>query len=380
MHICFLTSEFPKPGYSHGGVGTFIRNLGIALVNNGFRVSVVGPNYNDEFEFEVLQGIHVYRTRRFDKTRGITWLRRARSINKVIEQIHRENPVNIIEGTELSLAFIDKIPGIKYVIRMNGGHHFFSFATGEKLSKWKSFQEKRSFNKADHLISVSKYTAESTKSLLGLKDRHIQIIPNPIDADLFKPNHDKSVISNKLLFVGTVCEKKGVRQLVMAMPKILEKFPEASLEIVGRDWIDPKTKSSYTEYLKSFIYSEISNKIQISGPVDLVQIPGKIAESEICVYPSHMEALPLAWLEVLAMGKPFVASKTGPGPEVVIHGETGLLADCYSPDDIADQVIYMLENKPKAQDMGKNARLDILKRFDVKVLVKENINYYQSLI
>lgn len=380
MHICFLTSEFPKPGYSHGGVGTFIRNLGIALVNNGIRVSVVGPNYNDEFEFEQIQGINVYRTRRFDKTRGITWFRRANSVNKVIEEIHKENPINIIEGTELGLAFVDKIPGIKYVIRMNGGHHFFSFATGEKLSRWKSFQEKRSFNKADHLISVSRYTAESTRSLLGLKDRHIQIIPNPIDADLFKPNPHRSIISNKLLFVGTVCEKKGVRQLVMAMPKILEKFPEASLEIVGRDWVDPKTKSSYTEFLKTFISPKISNKIQISGPVDLIQIPEKIAESEICVYPSHMEALPLAWLEVLAMGKPFVASKTGPGPEVVIHGETGLLADCYSPDDIADQVIYMLENKPKAQDMGKNARLDILKRFDVKVLVKENINYYQSLI
>lgn len=380
MHICFLTSEFPKRGYPHGGVGTFIRNLGIELVKKGISVSVVGPNYKDVNEYEQVNGVDVYRTRRFNRSKGIVWFRRAKSMNQQIREIHEKNPIDVVEATELGLAFIQKIPGIHYVIRMNGGHHFFSKATGEKTSLWRSFQEIRSFEKADSLISVSKYTAESTRELLKLGNRPIEIIPNPIDAELFKPNLTVEVVKNKLLFVGTVCEKKGVRQLVMAMPKVLQEFPDAQLEIVGRDWLDPVTKSSYTEYLKTFIAPENASLITITGPVDLVEIPKKIAASEICVYPSHMEALPLAWLEVLAMAKPFVASIAGPGPEVVDHGKTGLLADCYSPDDIAEQILVLLRDKELALEYGKNARADVLKRFDVRILVDKNIQYYNSLI
>jgi len=380
MHICFLTAEFPKKGYPHGGVGTFIRNLSVELVRNNIQVSVVGPNYPDLAEEEDYFGVKVYRTRTYNKSKGFVWWKRAKDINIKLKEIHDSSPIHIIEATELGLAFINKIPGIKYVIRMNGGHHFFAKAAEQKTSYWRSFQEKLSFRKADHLISVSKFTAESTRELLKLGDRHIEIIPNPIDTDLFQPRPEISVKPNKLLFVGTVCEKKGVRQLVMAMPYIVQKFPDAHLEIVGRDWYDPITKTSYTSYLKTFITPELAGHIQITGPVELNEIPKKIAESEICVYPSHMEALPLAWLEVLSMAKPFVASSSGPGPEVVIHEQTGLLADCFSPEDIAEKVLTQLMDKQKAVKMGIQARQDVLNRFDVRVLSRKNLDFFNSIL
>lgn len=380
MHICFLTSEFPKKGYSHGGVGTFIRNLSVELVKNHIKVSVVGPNYSDAKEEEDFLGVKVYRTRTYNKSKGLVWWKRAKDVNQTLREIHKKDPIQIIEATELGLAFIDKIPGIKYVIRMNGGHHFFAKATGQKTSYWRSFQEKLSFKKADHLISVSKFTAESTRQLLNLGQRYIEIIPNPIDTDLFSPKYDVSVKTNKLLFVGTICEKKGIRQLVMAMPEIVAKYPDATLEIVGRDWYDPIKKTSYTSYLEQFIAPDIKANVQITGAVDLVQIPKKIAEAEICVYPSHMEALPLAWLEVLSMAKPFVGSTSGPGPEVVKHGLTGLLADCHSPKDIANKVIELLGDKQRAKKMGLNAREDVLKRFDVKVLINKNLQFFNSIL
>lgn len=380
MHICFLTSEFPKKGYSHGGVGTFIRNLSVELVKNNIKVSVVGPNYSDAKEEEDFLGVKVYRTRTYNKSKGLVWWKRAKDVNQTLREINKKDPIQIIEATELGLAFIDKIPGIKYVIRMNGGHHFFAKATDQKTSYWRSFQEKLSFKKADHLISVSKFTAESTRELLNLGQRYIEIIPNPIDTDLFSPKNDVSVKTNKLLFVGTICEKKGVRQLVMAMPEIVAKYPDATLEIVGRDWYDPIKKTSYRSYLKQFIAPEIKANVQITGALDLVQIPNKIAEAEICVYPSHMEALPLAWLEVLSMAKPFVGSTSGPGPEVVNHGHTGLLADCHSPKDIANKVIELLGDKQRAKEMGINAREDVLKRFDVKVLINKNLQFFNSIL
>ena len=52
MHICFITSEFPKPGFPHGGVGTFVATLGEALVEKGIQVSVIGLNYVPKEETE----------------------------------------------------------------------------------------------------------------------------------------------------------------------------------------------------------------------------------------------------------------------------------------------------------------------------------------
>ena len=67
--------------------------------------------------------------------------------------MHKKKPINSIEGAELSFAFLPKIKDIKYVIRLHGGHHFFAVAENREINKWKGFQEKRSFKKADAIIS-----------------------------------------------------------------------------------------------------------------------------------------------------------------------------------------------------------------------------------
>jgi hypothetical protein len=61
MHICFLTSEFPKEGFPHGGAGTFVATISKYLVKKGFKISVVGLNYSNEYEVEVQSGITIYR-------------------------------------------------------------------------------------------------------------------------------------------------------------------------------------------------------------------------------------------------------------------------------------------------------------------------------
>ena len=94
-----------------------------------------------------------------------------------------------------------------------------------------------------------------------------------------------SVEENTLLFVGTVCEKKGVRQLVQAMPLIKKEIPSIKLKIVGRDLID-KNGKSFTEYLKKYINNDLKNNIEILGPVPHVDIPNYIAKTHICVF-SH---------------------------------------------------------------------------------------------
>jgi glycosyltransferase involved in cell wall biosynthesis len=80
------------------------------------------------------------------------------------------------------------------------------------------------------------------------------------------------------------------------------------------------------------------------------------------------------------MGKAFVASNLGPGPEVVKNGETGLLCNPLDIQDLANQVIYMLQNRNEAHKMGQNAVKDIQERFGLEVLMQQNIAMYEKLI
>ena len=153
MHICFITSEFPKPGHPHGGVGTFIATLSKAMVARGIRVSVVGKNNEGEYEEENIFGVHVYRLWP-KKIIGLEWYFNTNAIAEKISEIHQKTPINVIETTELGLAFLSKIKGVSYVIRMNGGHHYFAKAE-QRSTQWRHvFQEKRSFAKADAILAV----------------------------------------------------------------------------------------------------------------------------------------------------------------------------------------------------------------------------------
>jgi glycosyltransferase involved in cell wall biosynthesis len=379
MHICFITNEYPKEGFPHGGVGTFIKTIAIELVKKNISVSVIGFNYNNQIENYIEDGVHLYRLKP-NQIKGINWFLNSIKIQKTIEKLHAHNPISIIETTEMGLAFLSKIDSIKYVIRLNGGHHFFSDSENRGINWWKGFQEKRSFKKADKIIGVSKYVLEHTSKYIKFENKKAGVIFNPANLERFYEANNSKIEAGRIFFAGTICEKKGIRQLIQAMPLIVKKFPNAHLVIAGREWYYPNTNKSYTDYLKTFIDDSVRDVIQFLGNVENTQIPIQIEKSEICCYPSHMEAMPLAWVEVMSMGKSFVASNLGPGKEVVEDGVMGLLCNPLAPEDIASKIMQLLHDPELAKTLGKNARKAAIEKFDKSVIVLQNIDFYQSIL
>jgi glycosyltransferase involved in cell wall biosynthesis len=378
MHIVFLTHEYPKSGFPHGGVGTFIQIIAKWLVQNGIDVSVVGINYTREYEEENDEGVYVYRLKS-QKIKGFTWLLQSKSINSKLQNIEKKKSIDIIEGTELSLAFIQKKPKIKYLIRLNGGHHYFAESEKRPINWWKGFQEKRSFSKADAVIGVSQYVLDHTSKYILFESKKKGVIYNPANLKNFYESDPLKIVKGRIFFAGTVCEKKGIRQLIEAMPIIKKIIPEAHLQIAGRDWTFPGTNVSYIEYVKKLIDPSVKDDITFLGQIPNEEIPKLIEQAEVCCYPSHMEAMPLAWIEVMAMGKTFVGSLTGPGPEILEHGVNGLQCNPYEPTNIAAQVIYMLQNPERARLMGVNARVFALNNFSLDIIGTKNLSLYSSL-
>lgn len=379
MHICFLINEYPKEGFAHGGIGSFVKTLAVALVKKDFKVSVVGINNTAENEKQIDEGVNIYRLKR-SNVKGFSWYFNAKAINKKIKKIHEQDPLDIIESSELGLAFISKIKDIKYVIRLHGGHHFFAESEKRKINKWKGFQEKKSFNKADAFIAVSQYVKIHTEKYLSYNNKPLGYISNPIDTDFFKPIAGEES-ENKIVFAGTVCEKKGIRQLIQAFPLVKKEFPNATLEIYGRDWFYPNG-DSYIKMLKEIELSqlgEIVKDIRFHGSISYTNIPLVYSQASVCVFPSHMETQGLVAPEAMAMEKTVVFTKLGPGPEAIKDFETGLLCDPYNPQDIAEKIIWVFSNKAEAKTIGKKAREFVLQKYSLDSNIKQNVDFFKSL-
>lgn len=374
MHICFVTSEFPKTGYPHGGVGVFVATLGKALVEKGNQVSVVGLNYTDEAKKENVNGIDVYRIPR-KKIKGVTWLYNSFAIAKKIAEVHQNKPIDFVETAELGLAFLPKIQGIKYIIRLHGGHHFLT--EQGKRKKWKVLQEKLSFKKADAFIAVSNFVKEETNKYLSYHNKPIEIIPNPVATNQFQPV-TSFFDSYSIVFVGTVYPKKGLENLLEALKYVIKKYPKAHLNIYGREWCFPDN-TSYTTLLKSKCDKELLSNITFHGAVDHSKLPKIYQGAHVCVFPSLIESQGIVVIEAMATGKVVVFSKIPIGYEMIVPLETGLLVNPLDPKDIAEKIIWVFENDAESSQIGINARKYIKETFDIAVILNKNIQFYKKI-
>lgn len=380
MHICFISNEYPKEGFPHGGVGTFLKTIAPKLVEYGHKVSIVGVNYIAVDEDTIESGVNIFRVKKHN-IKGFTWFLQAKAINAKIKKIHAENSIDIVESSELGLAFIQKLKGIRYVIRLHGGHHFFAESEKRKVNWWKGFQEKKSFEKADAFIAVSNYVKIHTKKCLKI-NKPIEIIFYPVNSKHFNVNTNIEIEKQSIVFAGSICEKKGVRQLIQAFPLVKEKFPEAILNIYGRDWFFPDG-SSYITMLKTEELPKVKpfdEAVYFKGTVPYNEIPMVYSQAEVCVFPSHMETLGLVAPEAMACEKPVVFTNLGPGNEVINNGVDGVTINPYNPEEIANAIIQVFENKEKAQLMSKNARQTVLQKFNPEIVVQQNVDFYNEII
>lgn len=382
MHICFIADEYPLPGLVIGGIGSFLFNICSKLVERNIQVTVVGF-YRVEADEVEIDGIKVYCLKNTQGGRFLKWYYKFDKIQKKIEAIHSQNPITYIEGGEMDFAFLRKIPGIKYGIRLHGGHHFYSKYENKPLNKWKVFQEKRSFKKADVFIGVSDFVIKETSKYLSLKGRDVYLIHNAINTDSFTPVQSIAVEKYSLMFAGTVCEKKGIRQLILAFPKILDKYPLSVLNIYGKDWFFPDGRS-YIDFLKKEVIAHLpvpaQQKIIFHQPVSVQNIPNEYAKAHVCVFPSHMETLGLVALEAMAMEKPVVFTKMGPGIEVIEPYITGLLCDPYNSENIAGKILWYFDHERESVEIGKNARQFVLNNFGLEYVVGQNVQFLNKVI
>jgi glycosyltransferase involved in cell wall biosynthesis len=375
MHICFIAHEFPIPGSTFGGIGTFLIAYSKILIDNGHHVSVVGVSER-EVRTEI-DDIHIYYSKK-STIKGFAWYFNAKNISKTIKNIHKRNPIHIIEAQEGGFAFIVIPKRVKKVVRMHGGHYFFHLYENKKLNFFKAYLERETFRKCDAVIATSEFVKSETSKFIDFSKKINATINNPILIDKFYPADTSKVVMGVFVFAGTICEKKGIRQLCLAIPEIIKEFPEFHLFAYGRDWAFPDGRS-YKNWLIGQLSEEIKKHVTFKEPVCYSDLPKVYETAEVCIFPSHMEVQGLVAPEAMSMRKVVIFTEYGPGKETIDDEINGFLCQPRKIDSIANTVIKVLNSRNIHQKIGENARKKVITKFSPTIIYKKNIEFYQEL-
>jgi len=408
MKITFLTPEYPHPKTGNsGGIGTSIKNLATGLIAQGCLVRVLLYGQKEDAVFEA-EGMTIQQIKNV-KLKGLSWWLTRKKIERIINQLYKDGAIDLVEAPDWTgiTSFIQpkKCP---IVIRLNGSDTYFCHLDQRPVKWVNKFHEKRALLKADALISVSQFTADITNQLFGL-NKTFTIIPNGIDTTSFinesnpslrdtkqtfaknqmslrgvqatRQPLEENLSANRVLYFGTLIRKKGLLELPLIFNKVVEQHPSAQLILVGRDASDIISGNPSTWHMMQQLFTPAAlAQVTYKGSVPYEQIKQYINEATVCVFPTFAEALPVSWLEAMAMKKAIVASNIGWAPEVIDDGINGFLVHPSDHAEYANKINELLKNETLRKDFGVATREKVLQKFSIEIVAQQSLAFYKSLI
>ena len=201
------------------------------------------------------------------------------------------------------------------------------------------------------------------------------VIPSSgINLKYFKPGFKKKSKYFKILFPSRLIKQKGILELLDAFKTIWKEGYKFKLYIAGdvdNGNISTLSKDEVSELKRNkniILLGHIKNMKRIYSKIDIV------------VLPSWREGLSKSLLEASAMEKPIITTDVPGCRDVITHKKTGLLVDVRDSKAIKDSILYLYRNASIANKLGKNARKNVLKNFEVNKVNEQTLKVYSELI
>ncbi len=377
MHIGFLTPEYPHPrANGAAGIGTSIKNLAEGLVEKGTTVTIFiyGQKENAIFVDNKIR-FHLIKQKKYLL---IGWFLYRKFLQNYINKISRKEFIDVIEAPDWTgiTAFINL--DVPIVIRMNGTDAYFC-KLENRHQKFKNFLfEKKALLNANYLLSVSEFTAGETAEIFHLKD-NIEIIPNSVNVSLFTPQ-EREVLPNSIFYFGSLIRKKGVLELMKIFNCISAIKPETLFVIAGKDVKDKISGRPTKDLMSEILTPAAAKQVKWLGELAYDKIKKEIASAQVVVLPSFAEALPMTWIESMALEKPLVTSNIGWAKEVMVDGITGFTVNPENHEEYAERILWLLNHPEEAKQMGSAARVRVQEKFSTDVVVEKNLKFYKRIL
>jgi alpha-maltose-1-phosphate synthase len=262
-----------------------------------------------------------------------------------------------------------------------------------------TFVERTAYQNADGVVAVSAAMKRDVHGLYGVPHERIRIIHNGIDLEQYRPTPDPSVLAEHgiagdvpyVLFVGRVTRQKGIIHLVNA---ITHMRGDVQVVLCAGAPDTPDIAREMTEAVDRARAASDHRIIWIDEMLPKPKVITLYTHAAIFVCPSVYEPFGIINLEAMACGTPVVASAVGGIPEVVDHGDTGLLVppESISPSDVeprhpeqfsrdlAAAVNVLLQDPDRREAMGRKARARVEEQFSWTSIARQTLEYYEHLV
>ena len=349
-----------------GGIETFVLGLIEGLPKDSLIIYTSSQKGDKAFDAQLLEKFGAVVIR--DRAKML--LPTPRITRKAVKILKQQQIKNVWFGAAAPLALMAgklRSAGASNIVALTHGHEVW----WAKIPILKSLL-KKIIKDVDHLGYLGDFTKGEIAKISNQPQKFLQIAPG-IDTEHFAPKSARGDLIEKyrldgrrvIVSVGRLVHRKGQDELVKAMPKILEQFPDAILLFVGEGPIKQMLFNSAKQL-------GVLPKVVFAGRVSHHDLPDYICLGEIFAMPVRsrfsgleVEGLGIVYLEASACGLPVIVGNSGGAVDAVLDKKTGLLVDGTNSDQIADAICELLANPERAKQMGAAGRDWVIKNWQL---------------
>ncbi|MCS7062172.1 MAG: glycosyltransferase family 4 protein [Anaerolineae bacterium] len=236
---------------------------------------------------------------------------------------------------------------------------------------------------ATRIIAVSRDNAEALTQLYGIHPARIEVIHNGVDLPVFDAafiaqaradlRTELGIAPNDqiVLTLARLAPNKGHCYLIEAMPEVIRRFPNVHFVFAGA----PDEQAALEQLAGAL---NVRDRLHLLG--FRTDAPRLLAGSNVFALPSLGEGLPLSVIEALAAGLPVVATRVGGVPEVIRHGENGLLVPPADTSALRDALLTVLSLDEVMRARWQEAARQTASLFTAEEMAIRTMNVYRSAL
>lgn len=356
------------------------------LIGEGHEVHLLVERNPGEKREETVQGMNLLRGLEMgplkDKIHRYTFSFTFRDINwrRAIEALIRERSVDLLHVHDLPLVGESvraaRLAGIPVIADLHENYpaglqvwytNWIKKKTIYSYRRWKEY-EIAVLRDVDAVIVVVEESAERLRGL-GVPEDSIYVVPNTASADRDEIELDRRVIDLyedqfMISYVGGFAPHRGLDIVIRALPLLADRIPSLKLVLVGG------RNPAYRRYLEDLSRNlGCSDMVEMTGWVKFEKIWSYIEASDICLVPHsrnpHTDTtIPHKIFQYMMRGKPVIVSDCPPLKRVIEESEAGFSFRYDSPEELADRIFMMYDDRDLMEKMSRNGREAFREKFN----------------
>jgi len=203
------------------------------------------------------------------------------------------------------------------------------------------------FERCAVVVALSEAWRRFYVDVMGLPSSRVVVLMNPVTLPPHVPERSQR-LPIRCLFLGMMCEIKGIYDLIEAMGVLRDRNVDAHLTVAGHGDVDT-AKAMVVE-------RQLRERVSILGWVNTEERNELLRRSHIFVLPSHFEALPMAVLEAMSWELPVITTPVGGIPDVISDDVNGILVQPRNVCMLADAIAALAHDPARRRRLGQRGR------------------------